>query len=129
MQQRRTSVSFMDTDLPEAAVEHISQMLTLAKSKHLEAMALLGTPVQNALPRLQEVLKLLDEVELLADDAATYVDADVMKAAINNLHVQQASVKMAIAQLQALKTRSPWATPWPWLALIILAWLIVQAVG
>ena len=76
-------------DLSDAAVEHISQMLTLAKSKHQEAMALLGTPVQNALPRLQEVLRLLDEVELLADDAATYVDADVMKAAINNLHVQQ----------------------------------------
>jgi hypothetical protein len=113
-------------DLSDAAVEHISQMLTLAKSKHQEAMALLGTPVQNALPRLQEVLRLLDEVELLADDAATYVDADVMKAAINNLHVQQASVKMAIAQLQAMKTQSPWATPWPWITLILLGLLIAE---
>ena len=113
-------------DLSDAAVEHISQMLTLAKSKHQEAMALLGTPVQNALPRLQEVLRLLDEVELLADDAATYVDADVMKAAINNLHVQQASVKMAIAQLQAMKTQSPWATPWPWVTLILLGLLIAE---
>ena len=127
MQQRRANVSFMDTDhpdLPDAAVEHISQMLTLAKSKHEEAMALLGTPVQNALPRLQEVLKLLDEVELLADDAATYVEADVMKAAINNLHVQKASIKMAIAQLQAVKTQSPWATPWPWITLIVLSAII-----
>ncbi|MBK9009433.1 hypothetical protein [Novosphingobium sp.] len=33
-----------DPDLPDAAVEHISYMLTLAKSKHQEAMALLGTP-------------------------------------------------------------------------------------
>ena len=41
-----------DSDLPDAAVEHISQMLTLAKSKHQEAMALLGTPDPNALPRL-----------------------------------------------------------------------------
>jgi hypothetical protein len=119
----------MDTDhpdLPDAAVEHISQMLTLAKSKHQKAMALLGTPVQNALPRLQEVLRLLDEVELLAEDAATYVDADVMEAAIKNLHVQQASVKMAIAQLQAMKTQSPWATPWPWITLILLGLLIAE---
>lgn len=33
-----------DQDLPEAAVQHVSQMLTLAKSKHQEAIALLGTP-------------------------------------------------------------------------------------
>lgn len=43
-----------DPDLPDAAVEHISQMLTLAKSKHQEAMALLSTPDPNALqPGLQ----------------------------------------------------------------------------
>ena len=54
-----------DQDLPEAAVEHISQMLTLAKSKHQEAMALLGTPDPKALPRLHEVLRLLEEVKLL----------------------------------------------------------------
>jgi hypothetical protein len=114
----------LDLELPDAAIVHVSQMLALAKSKHQEAMTMLGTPVQNALPRLQEVLKLLDEVELLANDAATYVDADVMEAAIKNLHVQQASVKMAIAQLQAMKTQSPWATPWPWITLILLGLLI-----
>lgn len=56
MQLRRANVSFMDTDHPDltdAAVEHISQMLALAKSKHEEATALLGTPVRNALPMLQ----------------------------------------------------------------------------
>lgn len=47
-----------DSDLPDAAVEHISKMLTLAKCKHQEAMALLGTPDPNALPRLREVLRL-----------------------------------------------------------------------
>ena len=57
-----------DPDLPDAAVEHISHMLTLAKSKHQEAMALLGTPDPSAVPRLREVLRLLEEVELLADD-------------------------------------------------------------
>ena len=116
-------------DLPDAAVEHISQMLSLAKSKHQEAMTLLGKPDRNALPRLREVLRLLEEVEILADDTATYVEADVMKAAIKDIHFQQASVQMAIAQLQAVKTRSPWVTPWPWFTLIVLGLLIAQAVG
>ncbi|TXI09145.1 MAG: hypothetical protein E6Q63_05535, partial [Novosphingobium sp.] len=76
----------MDTadDLPDAAVEHISQMLTLAKSKHQEAMALLSTPDPKAVPRMREVVRHLTEVELLADDATSYVEADVMKAAIKD---------------------------------------------
>ncbi len=116
-------------ELPGPAVEHISQMLTLAESKHQEAMALLGTPDPNVLPRLREVLRLLEEVELLADDATSYVEADVMKAAIKDLHLQQASVQNAIGQIQAMKARSPWATPWPWFSLIVLALLITQAIA
>jgi hypothetical protein len=116
-----------DPDLPDAAVEHISHMLTLAKSKHQEAMALLGTPDPNALPRFREVLRLLEEVELLADDASTYVGTEVMKAAIKDLHFQQAAVLAAIARLESVKVQSPWATPWPWLTLIVLALLIAQA--
>jgi len=118
-----------DPDLPDAAVEHISHMLTLAKSKHQEAMALLGTPDPNALPRLREVLRLLEEVELLADDASTYVEADVMKAAIKDLHFQQAAIQAAIARLESVKLQSPWATPWPWFTLIVIALLIAQAVS
>jgi len=118
-----------DTDLPDAAVEHISQMLTLAKSKHQDAMAMLGTPDPSAAPRLREVLRLLEEVELLADDASTYIETDVMNAAIKDLHFQQASVQMAIAQLEQLKVRSPWATPWPWITLIVLALLIAQTMA
>ena len=116
-----------DPNLPDAAVEHISQMLTLAKRKHQEAMAMLGTPDPTAVARLHEVLRLLNEVELLADDASTYVETDVMKAAIKDLHFQQASVQMAIAQLKELKVRSPWATPWPWITIMALALIIAQA--
>ncbi len=118
-----------DPDLPDAAVGHISQMLMLAKNKHQEAMALLGTSDPNALSRLREVLRLLEEVELLADDATSYVEADVMKAAIKDLHFQQAAIKAAIARLENVKVQSPWATPWPWFTMIILALLIAQAVG
>ena len=116
-----------DPNLPDAAVEHISQMLTLAKRKHQEAMAMLGTPDPTAVARLHEVLRLLNEVELLADDASTYVETDVMKAAIKDLHFQQASVQMAISQLEQLKARSPWATPWPWITIMALALIIAQA--
>lgn len=116
-----------DPDLPDAAVEHISQMLTLAKRKHQEAMAMLGTPDPSAVPRLREVLRLLEEVELLADDASTYIETDVMKAALKDLHFQQATVQAAIARLQNVKVQSPWATPWPWLTLIILALILAQA--
>ena len=116
-----------DSDLPDAAVEHISKMLTLAKSKHQEAMALLGTPDPNALSRLREVLRLLEEVELLAGDASTYVETEVMKAAIKDLHFQHRAVLAAIARLESVKVQSSWATPWPWLTLIVLALLIAQA--
>ncbi|WP_162599573.1 hypothetical protein [Phenylobacterium parvum] len=54
-------MAYADPVVPGAAVEHISQMLTLAKSKHQEAMGLLGTPDPNALPRLREVLRLFEE--------------------------------------------------------------------
>jgi len=102
-----TGSNSTDPDLPDAAVEHISQMLTLAKSKHQEAIALLGTPDLNALPRLHEALRLLEDVELLADDASNYVEAGVMKAAIKDLHFQQAAVQAAIALLESVKVQSP----------------------
>lgn len=103
------------------------QLLMLAKSKHQEAMALLGTPDRKALLRLREVLRLFEEVELLADDATSYVEADVMKAAIKGLHFQQAAVQAAIARLENVKVQSPWVTAWPWLTLIVLALLLAQA--
>ena len=118
-----------DPYLPDAAVEHISQMLTLAKRKHQEAMAMLGTPDPSAVPRLREVLRLLEEVELLADDALTYIETDVMKAALKDLHFQQATVQTTIVRLENVKVQPPWATPWPWLTLVVLALLLAQAMA
>jgi len=48
-----------DPHVPDAGVEHSSQMLTLARRKHQEAVAMLGTPDPSAVPRLREVLRLL----------------------------------------------------------------------
>lgn len=100
-------------DLTPAAIDHVSSMLTLAKRKHQEAMAMVGSPDANAIPRLRQVLQLLEEVELLAEDAASYVETDAVAGALNELQQQQASIKLAIDQLEAMSKRSPWASSWP----------------
>jgi hypothetical protein len=67
----------------------------LAKQKHQEAMAMIGAPDANAIPRLRQVLQLLDEVELLAEDAGSYVENDAMVVALKELQQQQASIVLA----------------------------------
>ena len=109
-----------NSDLSTAAIDHVSSMLTLAKQKHQEAMAMIGAPDANAIPRLRQVLQLLDEVELLAEDAGSYVENDVMVEALKELQQQQASIKLAIEWLEKLSKRSPWASPWPWIVLLVL---------
>ena len=109
-----------DSDFPSVAVDHVSSMLTLARQKHEEAMAMVGLPDANAIPRLRKVLQLLDEVELLAEDAGSYVENDAMVGALKELQQQQASIKLAIERLEKLSKRSPWASPWPWIVLLVL---------
>ena len=116
-----------DTDLPTNAVDHVSSMLALAKQKHGEAMAMVGTPDANAIPRLRQVLKLLEEVELLAEDAGSYVKNDAIEAALKELSQQQASIKLAIERLEKLSKRSPWASPWPWI--VVMAVFVVVIVS
>jgi hypothetical protein len=110
----------IDSDLPTNAVDHVSSMLALAKQKHGEAMAMVGVPDTNAIPRLRQVLKLLDDVELLTEDAGSYVESDAMEFALKELQQQQASIKIAIERLEKLSKRSPWASPWPWIVVLVL---------
>jgi hypothetical protein len=114
-----------DSDLPINAVDHVSSMLALAKQKHGEAMAKVGVPDANAIPRLRQVLKLLDDVELLAEDAGSYVESDAMVAALQELRQQQALLKLSIEQLEKLSKRSPWASPWPWVTLGLIVLMII----
>jgi hypothetical protein len=114
-------------DLPSAAANHVSSMLTLAKQKHEEAMAMVGVPDSNAIPRLRQVLQLLDEVELLAEDAGSYVENDAMLVALKELQQQQVSIKLAIERLEKLSKRSPWASPWPWI--VVLGLVVVGIVS
>jgi hypothetical protein len=103
-------------------------MLSLAKQKHEEAMAMVGTPDANAIPRLRRVLQLLEEVELLAEDAASYAEGNAMRTALKELRQQQASIKLAIERLEKLSQRSPWVSPWPWIVLT-MAVSVVLMVG
>jgi hypothetical protein len=114
-----------DSALPTNAVDHVSSMLTLAKQKHGEAIAMVGVPDANAIPRLRQVLKLLDDVELLAEDAGSYVESDAMECALKELQQQQASIKIAIERLEKLSKRSPWASRWPWVTLGLIVLMII----
>ena len=114
-----------ESDIPPAAIDHVSSMLTLAKRKHQEAMAMVGSPDANAIPRLRQVLQLLEEVELLAEDAASYVETDAVAGALKELQQQQASIRLAIERLEALSRRSPWASPLPWIMLLVIVALAV----
>lgn len=118
-----------ESDLPPAAIDHVNSMLTLAKQKHEEAMAMVGSPDPNAIPRLRQVLQLLEEVELLAEDAASYVETDAVAGALRELQQQQASIRLAIERLEALSRRSPWASPLPWIVLLVVAVVVLGAVG
>lgn len=117
-----------ESDLPPAAIDHVSSMLALAKRKHEEAMAMVGTPDANAIPRLRQVLQLLEEVELLAEDAGSYVQTDAVAIALRELQQQQASIRLAIERLETLSKRSPWASPLPWIVLVIVVLVVLGAV-
>jgi len=86
---------------------------------------MIGTPDVNAIPRLRQVLQLMDEVELLAEDAGSYVTNDAMVVALKELHQQQVSIKLAIERLENLLKRSPWVSPWPWIVVMAVLVLVI----
>ena len=88
---------------------------------------MIGAPDANAIPRLRQVLQLLDEAELLAEDAGSYVENDAMVVALKEPQQQQASIALAIERLENLSKRSPWASPWPWI--VVMAVLVVVIVS
>lgn len=51
---------------------HANAMLALTKKKNEKAIAMIGRPDTGAILRLHQMLKLLQEVELLAEEANSY---------------------------------------------------------
>ena len=91
-------------------------------------MAMVGSPDANAIPRLRRVLQLLEEVELLAEDAASYVRTDAVAGALKELQQQQASLKLSIERLENLSKGPPSSSPWPWIVLMVVAVVLASTV-
>lgn len=90
---------------------------------------MIGAPDANAIPRLRQVLLLLDEVELLAEDAASYVKNDAVAGALRELRQQQASLKLSIEQMENLSKHPPSSSPWPWFMLLVVVALALGFVS
>jgi chaperonin cofactor prefoldin len=114
-----------DPTLPDPVSDHISAMLTLATQKHEEAIAMVDSHDAKAIPQLRQALKLLDEVELLAEDAGSYMGTEAVGAALTNLAQQKALIQLAIKQLEIRSRRSRRVAALP---LILLALSAIAAV-
>ena len=115
----------MSSRSAEPVEAHVSDMLAEATRLHQAAMGELHSPHDNPLPRVKKALKLLEDVEVLADDSASYVDSETMKDAIKQLHQQQGQIQAMIIQLEAQANRF---NPLPWLLVGVLA-LVILAVS
>lgn len=103
---------------------HLSAMLAEATRLHREAMSHLDKPRADPLPQLRAAKRLLAEVEILASDAASYVDATQMDTALADLHRQQGHVDAMIVQVEARK-RSTNTGAWSWIIFIVLLGIVV----
>lgn len=103
----------------DAIADHLSAMLVEATRLHREAIYHLDNPKADPLPQLREAKRLLAEVEVLASDAVSYVDATHMDTALADLHRQQGQVDAMIAQVEVMK-RSTKTGPWGWIVLAVL---------
>ncbi|MFM7029318.1 MAG: hypothetical protein ACKOXK_11680 [Chakrabartia sp.] len=79
--------------LDPAIEAHICAMLRLGLAKHQAASNLLAGPRPKATETLRQVLALLEDVDLLVSDAASYVDSAMLKAALAELHRRQKDLR------------------------------------
>lgn len=105
--------------------DHLSAILVEATRLHKDAMSQLDSPKSDPLPQLREAKRLLAEVEILASDAASYVDATQMDTTLANLHRQQGQVDAMIVQVEARKRHTS-NSAWGWI--VIGAMLVIVAV-
>lgn len=101
--------------------EHIGAMLSLAARLHKAAMSQLDKPKADPMPQLLKAQKLLEEAEVLASDAASYVDADELDSALAELYRQQGEVRAMIGQVEASRVRPPQANTIPLIFIALFA--------
>ena len=106
--------------------DHLSAIRVEATRLHKEAMSQLDSPKADPLPQLREAKRLLEEVEILASDAASYVDATQMDTTLADLHRQQGQVDAMIVHVEARK-RNTSNGAWGWIILAALLVLVAIA--
>ena len=106
---------------------HVGAMIGEATRLHKEALTYLDKPKADPLPQLREAARLLNEAEVLASDAASYVDATQMEEALAELHRQQGEVRAMIAQVErSFRTTNVSAAWWPIAILSFLIFLTIM---
>ena len=105
--------------------DHLSAILVEATRLHKDAMSQLDSPKSDPIPQLREAKRLLAEVEILASDAASYVDATQMDTTLADLHRQQGQVDAMLIQVEARKRHTNYSA-WGWIGLAAL--LVIVAV-
>ena len=83
--------------------DHVGAMIGEATRLHKEALTYLDKPKADPLPQLREAARLLNEAEVLASDAASYVDAMKMDNALAELHRQQGEVRAMIVRAETTR--------------------------
>lgn len=122
-----------------AAANFVSQLLASAQAKHAEAIAAItARPID--IERCRAADQELAEAELLLADAIDTLDdigshdAITLTEAMASLKEQRKLLAQGLANfdvamaIEAQRRPSPWATPWPWLSLVIIVALLIGSV-
>jgi Ni2+-binding GTPase involved in maturation of urease and hydrogenase len=117
--------------MDDATADHVNAMLKHATQLHKRAVAVIETGEGDPVPRIHEAIAKLDNVLLLATDAASYLhdEKGEMDQVINSVHEQKAMLKVALMQIEAQQAASPWSQPWPWLSLIFILITLLTIFG
>ena len=113
-----------DLSAEGAINDHVGAMLAEATRLHKAAMLQLDKPKADPMPQLLKAQKLLEEAEVLASDAATYVDTAQMNEALAELHRQQGDVRAMIAQVKS-SNRTPSMLIAGFVLVVILGLLVI----
>jgi hypothetical protein len=102
----------------QPAVQHVSEMLTLAQAKHAAAIAAVeARPID--IRRAKAAVDELADAELLAQDCLDWTGDSRLADAL--VHIRQQRHLLAVGLAKFEQQPSAWSRPWPWISLAIIA--------